>query len=72
MTNHTPKYQHSAIVAKRQSKGNEFKFQQMKKNGEWGAVRTGNDKLYYKLAPQQILDKWEELNPDNKYRIVEA
>lgn len=47
MTNYIPKYQFQAIVNKRQGKGVEsFKYQKMRKDGTWGAVREGDNKYY--------------------------
>lgn len=73
MTNYIPKYQFQAIVNKRQGKGIEsFKYQKMRKDGSWGAVREGDNKHYYKATPQEVLDEWEKLNPGSKFRLVEA
>lgn len=69
-SSYIPKYQFQGIMAKRQGKRMEFKYQQLKKNGEWGAVRTMTDEHFYKMTPQQILDKLEQLNPGKKYRLA--
>lgn len=71
MTSYIPKYQHEAIMRKRQGKNLvTFKYQKMRKDGSWGAVRDGDNKYCYKATPQEVLDKWEELNPGSKYRLV--
>lgn len=47
----------------------EFKYQQLKKNGEWGAIRT--EKLTFYKTPEQAIKEWNKLNPDTKFRLVE-
>ena len=71
MTSSTPKYQFEAIMNKRQGKSVEtFKYQTMRKDGTWGAVREGDNRYYFKATPQEVLDKWAELNHGKKYRLA--
>ena len=70
MTNYIPKYQFQAICSRRKRQPMEFKYQRMKKNGEWGAVMTMTDEHFYKMTPQEIIVKLEEMNPGSKYRLA--
>lgn len=72
-SSYIPKYQHQAIMNKRQGKNMvTFKYQKMRKDGTWGAVREGDNKYYCKATPQEVIEKWEEMNPGHRYRLVEA
>ena len=72
MTNYIPKYQFAAISAKRHKAQNTFKYQQQLKSGKWGAVREGSDQYHSGKTPQEIIEYWEKVNPDKKFRLVEA
>lgn len=74
MSNYIPKYQFSAITNRRAAKGakkvTEFKYQRLCKSGKWGKVRTGDNKLYTHRTPQEVIEYWNEINPDTKFRLV--
>lgn len=72
MTSYIPKYQFQAISARRSGKGRiQFKYQVTRKDGSWGAVRTG-DNSRNNGTPEEIVAYWESINPGKKFRLVEA
>lgn len=72
MTNYIPKYQFEGVTARRSGKKlMEFKYQRLCKSGKWGKVKTGDNKYNSHKTPQEIIDYWNEINPDTKFRLVE-
>lgn len=75
MTSYVPKYQFSAIAARRAAKGaknaTEFKYQRLYKNGKWGKVLTGDNSLYTHRTPQEVIEYWNQINPNTKFRLAE-
>lgn len=75
MGNYIPKYQFSAIVARRAAKGakkvTEFKYQRLCKSGKWGKVLVGDNRLYTYKTPQEVIEYWNEINPGTMFRLVE-
>lgn len=67
-TNYGNEYKFEAIQKRRHHARQTITYQRMKKNGEWGKVRT--EELRYYNTPKEAVAAWNELNPETKFRLA--